>query len=356
MNPKKTIKNYIGPSGLLRAICWILALASIVMLGTGAFLSIKRINPKDAARFNSLYEDSGDFVYLDAIAVDEWLCKYTVDGKTSTYYTILAADEYYYIAVLSDVQIAKMTAQQEFWYEYDYEQPIPADTQIYRLYGVARPITSEVKKDISEIYEMTSTEFDDYFGYMYINATTPPSRDLGYALLLGALISFAFWLIISPIVRTTRKVTKTSIKRLESLDKLDLAASEISRGVKVIGNDQCRLSNNFVFTNHGGGAIPYEDILWIYRTTIPFNGTALVASTHSKRGYILVKVHGLDRDGLIDSTQELIAERVPSAIVGFNSENREKYLAMVKELKNAEKNGIKADAPSAKDAVEERSE
>ena len=332
MNPKKIIKNYIGPSALLRLLCWVLVLGSVFLLATGVLLSVRREDPEDAARFNSLYEDSGDFVYLDAIAVDEWLCKYTVDGKTSTYYTIMAADKYYYIAVLSDAQLSRMTAQQEFWYEYDYEQPIPADTKIYRLYGVARPITDEVKTDIAKIYDMTSTEFDDYFGYMYINATALPSEGRGTPYIVAAVLAFALWLIISPFNRQVRKATRKSLKRLEQSGKLEAAAAELSGRVTVLGNDQCRVSDSFVYSSRGV-AVEHGDILWLYRTSLPAGGNALVACTSYKKAYYLLKIHGRDRDGVVDSALELLASRIPSVLVGLNSNNQLQYRTLLAEGK-----------------------
>jgi len=345
MNAKKVIRSYIGPSAFRKALSWIFALAAVALLAAGVYFTVHREDPRDAARFDSITEDSGDFVFLDVIALDEqWLFKYTIDSEVYTFYTVMAADEYYYITVLSDAQFGRMEAQREFWYEYDYEEPIPANTAIYRIYGLACPIDDDIRKDIAYEYDYTSSDVDDIFGCMYLDATARPSQGLGKLLLTLAFACFLWWVWSVFANGLVKGVARRSIKRLEQLGRLDAAAEELNGRVKIIGSDKCRFSENFVFVKRLGTALSYDDILLYYRARASlFSGaSAVFAATKINRAFPIVRSRGFDRSGMIDSVMATLAERAPSALSGITPENQQSYSAMIKELKAAAKNEPKA--------------
>ena len=336
MNSEQTLKKYIAPAGLLAPLCWLLALAGIVLLALGVRQTGIEDDPAAAQRFDPLTAKSGDYVYMDIGGVSDWLYKVSGDGGDFTYYA--AEDENGsggYILILDDEQFAALSAQNEYWNR--TTDALPGETE--RLYGTVKwysaPIRSELAGLIAQIYtDVPEDEFDDVFGTVLLNATIQPSGEYATAYMIGGGVLLVLWLIAALIRTLSRRALRQNIRQLNKCGSLALAAEELnSADNTVIGKDKVRVSQHCLFAKRKGIAVLLEDILWYYKEVINSNDvtiTHLVLRMRNGKSYNPISIVGEDKHGLADELLALLGERCPDALVEYNHENAKAYKAMRK--------------------------
>ena len=321
MDSQKVIRKYIGRSPVGTVIGWIaLALTAVfIIMGITAGSNTDEV----AAPFYPTESDTGTFAYVDVVGISDWLCQY--DGDT--YYTVLDAEGYMYTAKVGNSDFRKMSAQYDYFMYEDAEIPEP-----YRLEGIVRSVSGTVRSTLAEVWEITNTEYEQYFGTLMLDATSSPSSEAGAVWYVGALFAFIFGLCMVLVFLPIQSATKKSLNRLEEQDLTDRAAQQLGSGsYTTVGKDLIRMSENVFFAKNTGLAVPYSDILWIYKRTVRTNlvivNLYLVVCTKDKE--YTIHLGGTKAESLLQQAAVTIAEKNPSVLIGFNKENKKAY----KELK-----------------------
>lgn len=322
MDSQKIIRKYIDRSSIGAIIGWaLLALAVVfIILGVTAGKNTDEV----AVPFYPSESETGSFAYVDVVGISNWLYQY--DGDT--YYTILDSEDYLYTAKVSDSDFRKMSAQYAYWMEEDAPKPEP-----YRLEGIVRKTTSSIRSSLSESWEITTAEYDELFGTLLLDATSSPSSEAGAVWYLGAMFAFIIGLCLVLVILPINSLTKKSLNRLEDLNLTDRAAQQLEDGsYTTIGKDLIRMSDNVFFAKKSGLAVPYSDILWIYKRTVRTNLVIvnLYLNVCTKDKEISVHLGGPKAEALLQQAAVAIAEKNPNVLIGYSKENQKAYKALKK--------------------------
>lgn len=338
MNATNTLKKYIGPSGGIKFLAWLLAIATIALFAVGIQQSSIEEDPSEAKWFNPFTAEAGDYVYLDIVGISNWLYKVESDSSKTVYYSVEDADDNIYTMVVSDAEYSKMMTQRTYWNREGENDP---NAEVYRIYGTARRSSSEVKEALASSWSSyglsTVSDYEYYFGTMHFDSTTTPGDSRGMGFIIGGIFALAAWICAAVASGKSKKNMKKCLKRLEELGELDAAAAEISGAVVTVGKDKCRISDNYIYTKKGGVVLSLKDILWSYRHVTKTNGinsnTQLLALTCTGKSYGLISVAGGDSKDLTTEIMTVMAERNPTILMGFSDALRVEYRARLKTYK-----------------------
>lgn len=286
----------------------------------------------ESVYFYPVGDETGVYAYVDVAGVSDWL--YDVDG--TVYYALEDTEGYLYIAKLSDSTFDKMAEQQRYWNRTsDSERP----AEIYRIYGITESMDLETKTDIASVFEMDVPEFEEYFGDMCLDTSSSPSENIGWMWICFAILAFCIWMAFAIEGGRNKRNLKKGLNELENNGMLDRAADELqSPLVEEIGKGKLYLTRNFIFSKSTGVIVNYRDIVWMYkrtqRTNFIVTGTYLIINTVKKGNINLLETEGKDKKGLLDKAAQVICDRNPDVLVGFDKENRRLYNEIAKQAKN----------------------
>lgn len=329
MDAKKIIKKYVMPNAFLRIGGWVLLIVMLFSL----FIGFATLGSEEevTAEFYPDDSETGTMAYIDVAGVSNWLYKY----DEATYYSVEDAEGYLYTVRLTDSQYNAMTVQQTYWNRESDTAPVST----YRLEGYVQKTPDDVRSSLAESWDITATEYDQYFGANYLNATTSLSAQNSTPWLIAALFSGMLALFCTIISSRAKKVFKKCCKQLEARCLLEKAAQqlEFTEGHTVLGKNRGILTQDFLFGKGTGAVIPYSDIVWAYkmdqrRNFVVANSYLMVATLYmSAQG--VVDMNRNDRDGYIGTALSVISQRNPKALLGYTSENGKAYKAAVKASK-----------------------
>jgi hypothetical protein len=332
MDSKKILEKYLKPSAAIKIIGLILIVASLAMLVMGIISASAATGAVGKPEeFDSLNNEKGEYVYLDVVGISDWA--YKVDGKT--YYVALDKWDYVYIVQLSNSEFKKMDDQNEYFTEDDVPMP-----KSYTLKGVARKLSTDDRNEIADCFDIPSYESKDYFGTMYLDATSTPGDDAFAMWLVGFIVCFVLGLIFLLITLPASGNFKKCMALLEERGLVDMAAAELESGeYEQVGKDCARLTRQFFFGKNSGMVLPYGDIQWLYRQNVKRNfvtvNVNLIVSTNKLNQKVMMSYNGRNRDEELNKVFMTVAERNPNVLLGYSSENRKAY----KERKEAAKLG-----------------
>lgn len=323
MDSQKTIRKYIGRSPVGSILGWIALALAVVCVIMGITASG---NTGDAVAepFYPSESDTGSYAYVDVVGISDWLYQY----DNSTYYTIIDAEGYMYTAKVSDSQFRKMDAQLNYFMDETAPMPEPC-----RLEGIVRSTSSSLRSTLADVWEITTEEYEYYFGNLMLDTTSSPSSEAGAGWFVGAMFAFIFGLCMVLVFLPIGITTKKSLNRLEELNLTDRAAQQLESGsYTTVGKNQIRLSENVLFAKGTGVAVPYSDILWIYKRTVRTNlvivNLYLVVATKDKEHTI--HLGGTKAEPLLQQAAVAIAEKNPNVLIGYSAENKKAYKALKK--------------------------
>lgn len=324
MDSKKILAKYIKPSSWPNIVGYILLGLAVVFLICGIFASSNAKNDAtEPVLFDALESKSNSYVYLDVVGISNWL--YDYDG--AVYYSAEDAEGYLYTVRVSDSEYKKMTAQQEYWLREDEDEPQP---EPYRLVGLAMTTASTVKDSLADSWEISASEYEEYFGTMYLNATTDPSDEAFAGWLFGFLMCLIFGVLLCIVNIAYNGNFKRTIQALEQANLLDRAAAELeSADVMIVGKDRARLSGGFLFGKGTGVAIPYSDIQWVYhRNQKSYFVTVncfLIVNTNQRANIVAVNFGGADKNNVLGAAVDFMAQRNPNMLLGYTGANQRAY-------------------------------
>lgn len=323
MESEQTLKKYIGPSKAAKIGAWVLLAATIACIVGGLVISFVQQQQRKGRAQQWYVNDSpkGSIAYLDIVGVSDWLVKY---GDDTVYYSAEDAEGYLYTVRLTKAQHRAMKEQQKYWEREDENAPIPAP---YRVYGKVSGITSTIRSDLCEAWDMTKDEYDEYFGKTFLNCTNTAS-DNGAFLYIFAFLFGIFALCLFINNGSINRAAKRSLKRLEELGLTDRAAQQLEQPVASCKKDQGRITAEFLFGKGTGVAMALKDVRWAYRKTmrtnfVPTNDMLMVGD--GRRGAFMAVNLGRHDEEDINQLLIEINVRNPETLLGYSSEAIKAY-------------------------------
>lgn len=326
MDAQKTIKKYILPntmstiSIILVAVALVLAVIGITAMG-GADDTALEFYPNES--------ETGTMGYIDVVGVSDWLYQY--DG--ATYYTAMDTEGYLYTVQLSDSQFKNLAPQFDYWMDENADAVMP---DAFRLEGLVRDVTSDVRSTLAECWELTTVEYDQYFGTKFLDATSTTGQEAGAPWFFGALILGCFGLAFLLVSGRSKRNAKKCLKVLEEKNLLDRAAAQLENpvGQTVIGKNRGILTENFLFGKGTGMVVAYSDMIWVYqqdrkRNFVPVN-SYLMVGTMATAVEAAVDLNRTDKEGVLSQAIMVISQRNPDAMIGYSKEFARNFSAIRK--------------------------
>lgn len=310
----KVKKTYLIISLVILAI-------GVALLG-GSFYLNSGIG-KEAKDFHELiynYEDKeGEYAKVTAaylpfgFAVED-----LSNGGELNYYIIMDSEGYMYIARLTDKTYEAMEKQKE-------EQ---GDNFSYEITGYLFKIPNDLKKlaisgynEAMEEKVLTTSNFEEYMGSVYLDETITPDSDTGNTLMGIAVIAFMLgFALLIPYIIYIVKASKVDKTRLEE------AREELkSTSAKAYPKQSIYLTDKYVISNYNGlYVLEYKEILWVYNLINYYRGTAmgktLMAYTSDNKR-IGIGYTGNVSNQTIEGIMAEIQAKNPTLRIGYTDDN-----------------------------------
>lgn len=328
-----SLQDFIAPSKKARiAILVILVLFAAMVLGI--VYEGQRTLPDPVAY--SADVSSGTYAYLDVQLLSEWVYKVTGD-ETHTYYEAMDPDQNWFIV---DLPSSTYSELEPFVDAYNYlfyeDMPYAEMPDAVRIYGMTRSLDYETIYDLASAYDVTNTEYTDYFGSCYFDESAEPENAAQVIFIAGAVILGILLLIMLIQRAATSASYKKSDERLYTLGLKDNAEFEFTG----IGNqrfDKAKLilSEHFLYSGSARAVIPYSDILWLYQRVQRHYGVPvsrlLVAGLYDGKS-MTVASRGVT-DELMNAVFNAAKAQNPDMLIGYSLDYAKQYHARVKENK-----------------------
>lgn len=326
MDAQKTIKKYILPntmstvSIILVVVALILAVIGITAMG-GADDTSELFYPNDS--------ETGTMAYIGVVGVSDWLYQ----NDDAVYYTAMDAEGYLYTVRLSSIQFKKLAPQFDYWMDESADAAAPAPV---KLEGLVRDVPSDVRSSLAECWEITTVEYDQYFGSKLLDATSSTGEEAGAPWFFGALLLGLVGLVFLLVSGRSKRNAKKCLKVLEEKNLLERAAAQLENpvGQTVIGKNRGILTQDFLFGKGTGMVVAYSDMIWVYqqdrkRNFVPVN-SYLMVGTMATAVEAAVDLNRTDKEGVISQAMVVISQRNPDAMIGYSKEFAKNFSAIRK--------------------------
>lgn len=241
-------------------------------------------------------------------------------------------NEYLYIVDLNDKTREALNSIYDYSYAEEKQEEKPSPITIK---GMTKTIPSDLKKIAIDAYNklydekiLTTTNFSDYLGVVYLDTFESPMTDLTTelivclpSLIIGAIILFVYF----------RKdiVTKKCIEKLEGkweevLQEMDASDNFYFKKAKAY------ITRNYVVSYAGGLEVyPHNDIVWIYPHEYRYNGNlsqkSIMMVTKNGKAHKLATVSASKKNlNTFDEMYDTLMNRMPNVLSGYTKENKEK--------------------------------
>lgn len=328
MELQKELKQYITSKPWLRIAAVVLLALALVTLIAGLAI-MYNANRANAAPFYALDSERGTQAYLDVVGVSDWLYRY----DDAVYYSVEDAEGYLYTVRLSDRQFSKMASQQEYWTRESNDTPQP---EPYRIYGCVIDTTTSIRKNLSDIWDITEEEYTLYFGTKLLDATTSAGEDRASIWFIAAFLCCLIGLALGSSAWSVSRRAKKCLNALEERGILEKAAQQLNAPDTVsFCNGDVHLSQDFLFGKELGVVVPYDEILWAYQKTLRRNfvvaNTSLIVNTRKMKNLMAINIGGKDSQGTIVQAMTVIAQHNPKVLLGYTKENIKAFKQLQKE-------------------------
>lgn len=327
MEEKQINKILKQGKGLL--IITLVFLAALVgLLGAAFYIQYDATrDPKDLGELIDNYEDKeGTYVKLNVAYVPYGFAE---EGTDRHYYFAMDEEKYMYIVRITDKTYEHLESLYKEGETFDYE-----------LKGYAFNISSKLKKIAieagNEAFEesvLTSSNFSDYFGNVYIDEEDRPENETVNILEGVAIFAGVFLIVfgITFIVQKTKSMRVTGNKELME----DLRSELEGMNDNEYGKLKIYLTNKYIISKLSGlNVIEYKNVIWEYSQIRYVNGVAqgktLILCTKDKRRHS-VAAAGAD-DARIDEIMVAIKDKNDQVKIGFTKENRDFFKNYQKEV------------------------
>lgn len=274
--------------------------------------------------------------YINAASIPYKFAGY--DDTTDSYY-IVFDDKYMYVAYMTEKQFNKLNNEDI------YENPI-------RIQGITKTTTDDVKEIAIEAYntnmekeedKLSITDFDNYFGPVYLDMTTNSSSLANVYLLIFILLLFGgiiyLLVVIIQLIKFYLGIKKIDETQIEDID------NEMNKdSAFYYEKAHLCLTDNYII-NFGGTfrIIKYQDILWIYPFEQRVNGIKSAQSikvlTNNGKTYTIASIEVITKKKkeVFDEIFNTILNKNNKMLIGYTDENIKTMKDKVKEIKNNKK-------------------
>ncbi len=328
-----SLQDFIAPSKKSRVVMLVFLVLFASMLAGIVYDSQKPL--PEPVRYSSEI-DSGTYAYLDVQLLSEWVYKVTGD-ETHTYYEAMDPDQNWFVVDLPSTTYGDL---EPFVDAYNYlfyeDMPYAEIPDAVRVYGVARSLDYETTYDLASFYDVTNTEYTDYFGSCYLDEGSVPESTAMFIYIAG---SFFFGLVLLVMLiqsATAGSSYKKSDERLYALGLKDNAEFEFTG----VGNQRFEkpklvLSEHFLYSGSARAVIPYTDILWLYQRVQRHYGIPvsrlLIAGLYNGKS-VTVSSRGVT-DELLSAVSAAAKAQNPDILIGYSLDYARQYRARAKEYK-----------------------
>ena len=294
--------------------------------------NIKYINMYDY--FEEGSHLSNEHVYVDAVTKPYLFAFYKNNEKeeANKYYMVMDQKKKIYIVYMSEEKYKKVFSKDS--------------NESVKIKGITKSLPTSIKDLAIDSYNKSVNEellnyenFNEYLGNYYLDATNQTSTSDIYILLfiLSIFISLILIFIYMKSIINNKKIIKNiSRQELEKISS-DLFQMENSRynDLKLFFLDKylVDLWNNIQI-------IKYQDIIWAYPYEKRRNGLLIgkyimIVDKNNKK-YIIANTKNVikNKDYKIEEILKEIHKKNTNIILGYNKENKEKVIKIIKTLKN----------------------
>lgn len=274
--------------------------------------------------------------YLD---VKEKPYLFAVSKSTKNKYYIMSDGEYLYIAYMSPKDYKKLNIDEII------NNPI-------RVEGITKYTSKEIKQLALDAYndgmdeedKLTMSDFDSYFGEVYLDMTKSDSAAFTLPLVLFVLFigigNVSFLVILISLLVFVNSINKLDATIINELDN-EMNNSNAFYYSKV----HLYLTENYIINFNGKfRAIKYSDILWMYPYEVRRNGIKTQQSikilVNNTKTYIIatIDVYTKKSKAVYDEIWSTIVSKNKDMLLGYTSENIKIMNKKVKEIKKEKKN------------------
>lgn len=324
----KKIKNNL----VIGLVCIVLCVLCFFLIGYN-----EKRAPKDATYLNTAIVDKQNEedikVSLTVASIPYNFAQYR--DETNKAFYIVYDGTYNYIAYMTNKDFEELNTED-------------IKNNNKTIYGVSKKISSDIKKlalevineGVEEDKQISSSEFEDYFGAIYID-TTASNDDvyttiLAIMLVLTGISAWAFILVY--IIRTIS--TNNALKKIDEDELRKIEAEIEAKDAFHYEKAHLILTKNYIVSFTGKLYIlKYKDIVWMYEHKLKQYGVTttkslMVMNTLGKTRAI-VQVDGVTKKStsILNEVADTIYQANPKILVGYTKENRE----AAKEIVNSEK-------------------
>lgn len=279
---------------------------------------------KESPSMNELILDNTEEekkAHIDVINVSDYFAYYP--GEVNKFYFVMDQNDYLYIIRMSPSRYTKLT-------------DTLSKEESSKIDGVTKKIPSDIQKIALEVYneileedeKITSDDFADYFGKIYLDLEASPFGVTEIVLIIVIFLAlfglgFGLYGVIS-VLKFKRKINKLKEEEREKIDKEmnDSTAFYYS-------NAHTYLTQNYI-VNFASTfeAIPYNDVIWVYQFIQRRNGIkasqSIIIMTKNGKKHTIATLNGLTKKAkdVFDEILETIAKKSTNALIGYTSENR----------------------------------
>ena len=228
----------------------------------------------------------------------------------------ILADEnnYLYIVQLTNAQFSTIK---------NYFEIKGEDAKPFEIAGKTKTIDANIKslaletynEIVSEEKQIAEEDFYKYFGELYV--VMGPTEDYSIPALVATISSIIALSLLIVGLKSKNKTKKTMDS--ESYQK----AIEESNNPEFESKQAILTKNYVIYYNCGLNIISYNDISWVYRHTVRYNGVPSHAVAYYVIGSKKVNLIGCGMNQkLADSLVVYIAKKNSKILVGYTNENR----------------------------------
>ena len=243
-------------------------------------------------------------------------------GDNTGKFYFLMDEEYMYVGFLSEKTFKKLDVDS-------------INENHVTVKGMTKKIPSDIKKLALEAYneavdkenQLTSSEFGDYFGLIYLDET-----ETDYMQVILLLVGVIGWFAglagtisqIIVVVRLNKTIKKFDEKEWETINK-----EMESDDAFYYKNAKLALTKNYIIDFAGGfKPIKYRDILWMYKYEYRYNGVktqvSIILYTEDKKRHVVAALPGYTKKSkeVNKEIMETIMQKNEKMLVGYTKENR----------------------------------
>lgn len=224
--------------------------------------------------------------------------------------------------------------------DYDAYQKIVKDgfqNGNYTVYGKTKKLPDDVINIAIDAYNetygekfLTKTNYMNYFGYFYIDVSSP-LHDATFQMLAGTIF-IALAIVCYVLYFMRRGQTKKMIASKSKTEWNKILNEVEQESTKYYKNFKLYLTENYVIDiSRSLQVFEYEDIVWMYQYELRQYGVLsqrniVVATKSSKKKAVIANTDGIRKRSKKDVTEimESIASKNTDMLIGFTKENREK--------------------------------